>query len=82
MEDEFEIPVTYKDEDLLFKAKLLKLGYFHKIHVEVNGCEVLFELDEEGKFRATFDTAKLVDSKKIDIELIKLIAETLENARK
>ena len=47
MEDTFDIPVTYNGKELLFKSRLLILGYTHKISVDVNGTEVLYEPDEE-----------------------------------
>jgi hypothetical protein len=52
IEDTFDIPVTYKGKELLFKSHLLILGYIHKISVDVNGTEVLFEPDEERNYRA------------------------------
>jgi hypothetical protein len=55
MEDTFDIPVTYKGKELLFKSQLLILGYTHKISVDVNGTEVLYEPDEERNYRAVID---------------------------
>jgi hypothetical protein len=37
MDDSFQIPVTYKGEDLLFNASLKVYGYVHKIEVDVAG---------------------------------------------
>lgn len=78
MEDTFNIPVNYKGKELLFKSKLLILGYTHKISVNVNGTEVLFEPDEERNYRAVIDLDKMEGMKMIDKELLKAIAGAIE----
>jgi len=56
MDEEFEIPVVYNNQQYHFKARLLQLGaYTDKIQVNVNGTEVLFEPDEERNYRAYID---------------------------
>jgi hypothetical protein len=56
MEEEYEIPVVYKNQQLCFKAIVLTLGlYTKKIQINVNGTEVLFEVDEERNYRAYID---------------------------
>ena len=52
MDEPFDLPVTYKGEELLFPFELLMLGYTHKFQVEVNGQTILFEPDEERNDRA------------------------------
>ena len=50
MDEEFEIPVVYNNQPYYLKERLLQVGsYTHKIQVNVNGTEVLFEPDEEKK---------------------------------
>ena len=78
MEDTFDIPVTYKEKELLFKSQLLILGYTHKISVDVNGTEVLFEPDEERNYRAVIGPEKMEGMKTIDKELLKAIAGAIE----
>ena len=78
MEDTFDIPVTYKDKELTFKSQLLILGYTHKISVDVNGTEVLYEPDEERNYRAVIDPEKMEEMKGIDKELLKAIAGAIE----
>jgi hypothetical protein len=78
MEDTFDIPVTYKNKELLFKSQLLILGYTHKISVDVNGTEVLYERDEERNYRAIIDFEKMEGMKMIDKELLKAIAVAIE----
>ena len=76
MNEPFELPVTYKDKELLFPARLLMLGYTHKFQVQVNGHEVLFEPDEERNYRAVINPEQ-VESSKIELELLKAIAEAI-----
>ena len=78
MEDTFDIPVTYRGKDLTFPSKLLEFGYTYKIAVDVNGTEVLYEPDEERKYRAIIDLEKMEGMKTIDKELLKNIAGAIE----
>ncbi len=82
MDEPFEIPVLYKDQELLFTAKLLAFGYVHKFQVAVNGQEIFFEADDSGDYRALIDPANLEAAKKIDIELLKAIAFSIETILK
>lgn len=59
MYDPFELPVSYKGEELLFPAELKQIGYTHAIVVDVYGQEVLFEPDEERNYRAVVKAEKL-----------------------
>jgi hypothetical protein len=79
MDDTFEIPVTYKGDEQSFTAKILMLGYTHKIQVWVKDKEIFFEPDEERNYRALIDTTKLNTGKEIDIDLLKAIAESIES---
>ena len=82
MDDSFEIPVTYKDEERDFKSRLIMTGYTHKFEVEVDGTLVLFEPDDEQNYRALVDEATLQKNTKMDIGLLQAIAEVLESMRK
>ncbi len=82
MEHSFEIPVTYKGEDILFAAFVKPGGYTPRIAVEVDVDQtILFELDEEGNYRGLvpFDA----DTKEADVDkvLIGLIAEVLNSVK-
>ena len=77
MDETFDIPVTYKNSELTFHAKLLHLGYVYKFSVDVNGTEVFFEKDDEGNFRALVDTSNLDAGVKIDRGLLEAIAKSL-----
>ncbi len=78
MDDTFDLPITYKNQELTFRTKLLHLGYIHKFEVEVYDSIIIFETDEEGNYRATLVPSKNENNNKIDIEILKLIAESLE----
>lgn len=76
MYDEFELPVFYKNEEILFPAQLQQAGYTHRFRVDVYGQEVFYEPDEEGCYRALIDPEKL--SRQITVELLQAIAEAIE----
>lgn len=78
MEEQFDLPVEYKGVQHSFKSTLFVFGYTHKIQINVNGVIILFEPDEERKYRAVVNDLEANSNKKIDIELLKKISETLE----
>ena len=78
MNDNFEIPVTYKGEEHLFPASLISTGYTYKIQVNVFGKLISFEPDEERNFRAVINIDELHNADKIDKALLQEIATTLE----
>jgi len=81
-EDSLEIPVTYKGEELSFSARFLMLGYIHKIQVEVDGQVIMYEPDEERNYRVVLTAAQLEKGVKLDIELLKAIAEVIQSVIK
>ena len=78
MEEEFELPVEYKGEEQMFNTKLIVTGYTHKFNVDVNGQSIVFELDDEGNYRAIIPYDDVPKIKSVDIELLKEIAKTIE----
>ena len=79
MEEEFELPVKYKGEELMFNAKLIVTGYTHKFSVDVNGQIIIFEPDEERNYRAVINYSDLEKRKNVDIELLKEITKAIES---
>jgi hypothetical protein len=77
MDDDLEVPVTYKNQELIFNAKFIQFGYSYKFEVDVNGILVSFEPDEQRNFMAIIDPTIDHANHKIDKELIQLIAESL-----
>ena len=77
MAESFTLNVYYKGGEKIFDAELRVMGYTHKIAVNINDVEVLFEPDEERNYRAVVSDID-INKNRIDIELIKLIAAELE----
>lgn len=77
MNEPFELPVSYKEEELQFPARLQQLGYTHSIVVEVYGTEVFFEPDEERNYRAVVEPEQI--TKQVSVDLLKAIAEVIES---
>ena len=82
MEEQFDIPVVYKGEELLFKGELLAFLYSYKIQVGVNGNFVLFEPDDERNLRAMINPENFNEGNKIDVELLKCIGKAIEEILK
>lgn len=78
MEEQFELPVEYRGNHLIFKASLLVTGYTHKFKVEVGKQLVIFEPDEQREYRAVISYEEIAHKKDIDVELLKTIAATIE----
>lgn len=76
MDEPFDLPVTYKEEELLFPAQLKQVGYTHRIVVDVYRTEVYFEPDEERNYRAIIKEEKI--GKPITVDLLKAIAKAIE----
>ena len=77
MSESFTLTVHYKGEERSFDSELRVMGYTHKIAVNIDGTEVLFEPDEERNYRAVL-SEKDINKKDIDAQLIGLIAAELE----
>ncbi|MFT3704343.1 MAG: hypothetical protein QM802_18385 [Agriterribacter sp.] len=76
MDEIFELPVHFNNKDILLPAKLQTWSYGHRILVEVNKQNVVFEPDEERNYRAVSSTPG--NDVNIDMALIAAIAETIE----
>jgi hypothetical protein len=76
--DTLEIPLTYKNKDLSFKAHVVRLGYIIHVLVDLSGTQMTIERDEEGNYRALGDLEKLEGSK-MDVELIKAVITVLQS---
>ena len=70
------IPVTYKNKDLPFKAHVVRFGYVHCIIVDLDGVQVNFEGDEEGQYRSEVDDNQIKD-RKVNVELVRAIIRVL-----
>lgn len=77
MSESFELPVQYKGKELLLPAQLHQFGYSYKIEVEINGCSLFFERDDERNWRALIET-EVHPNEKLGSELLEAIAASLE----
>ena len=77
MNNNLQIPITYKGEDLLLNAAVKAYGYVHKIEVDVNGQTIIFEQDEEGLYRAVIPFEELSMSPGVNAEILSLVATVL-----
>jgi hypothetical protein len=82
MDEEFDIPVTYNNQQLNFPARLLAYGYSYKIEVDLKGTKVLFEPDEERNWRALVAYEEVQANKNMDRELLKAVAASIEEILK
>ena len=78
MTQDFELPVNYRGEELLFPAALQASRFTHQILVDVYRMEIAFEPDEERNYRAMINPEHLEKNRKIEVELLKTIAEAIE----
>jgi hypothetical protein len=76
--EEFDLPVDYKGQELTFRTSLLTSGYTHKFQIDVNGQDIFFEPDEERNYRAVIPYEEIGNKKNVDPELLKIIANTLQ----
>jgi hypothetical protein len=77
MNEPFELPVDFRNEEVLFPARLVKRGYYYKMEVEVKGQTLVFEPDEEGCWRALLESS-VSDNNKQDRELLEAIRNSIE----
>ena len=66
MDNTFDVPVTYQQQQFNLPAELINYGYSYKIEVDVFGTIISFERDEEQHFRAVknYDDVGLSDTVK------------------
>jgi hypothetical protein len=74
----FPLYITYQGKQREFEAQLLHLGYLHKVQVEIDGVNVMFEPDEERNYRALVSEQEVEKSKTLSIGLLQAIAEKLQ----
>ena len=78
MEEEFQLPVSFNNKELIFPARLLNYGYSYKLEVSIDDTKLLFERDEERNWRALISYEDIMADKKISVELVKAIALSIE----
>ena len=78
MEEDFILPVTFNEKEMEFPARLRAYGYSFKIEVDINDMKVQFERDEERNWRALISYEEVQANKKLNGELLRAIAGTLD----
>ena len=81
MAESFTLTIDYNGKELLFPAELRVTGYTHKIAVTIENTEILFEPDEEGKYRALLSESDMRKNT-IPIELLQQITAELDSSLK
>lgn len=81
MKEDFQIPITLNGQELSFSACLVPSGYITKIVVNIYGEKIMYEPDEEGQYRALINNDAFNNDAKINIELLKEIANTIQSVR-
>lgn len=76
--EEFELTVIFNGKELRFPVQLLNYGTSYKLQVEIEGTRVFFEPDEERNWRAVMTYEDMQANKKLNIELLQVISETLD----
>ena len=71
MDEKFQLPVTYKGEELALNTSLLVTGFTHKLVVEIGAQEVIFEPDEDRNYRAIIPYEEISKHKNIYQGLLK-----------
>jgi hypothetical protein len=78
MDEILEIPVYYRGEQLSFQAKVFSYQYSYKIVVDIFGRQLMYEPDEEGKYRALVQVEALAREDKVDRGLLEAVALVLD----
>ncbi|MBL7748123.1 MAG: hypothetical protein JNM19_11880 [Chitinophagaceae bacterium] len=82
MNDEFHIPVSFGGKEYHFPARLLNYGYTIKLEVVIDGNTILFEPDEERNWRALVPFDEITSTQKTNPELLRAVAEAIEEITK
>ncbi|SDG17969.1 hypothetical protein SAMN04487996_1163 [Dyadobacter soli] len=75
MSDTFSLPVEYLGSNYELPLTIVPIGYSYQIQIVLDGQELKFEKDEEGKYRVI----NASDSGKTNTGLIQAIITTLES---
>jgi len=78
MEHFFDLPVSYQNEELNLRGRLVTFGYAYKFYVIIEGQELVFERDDEMNYRAINGDEH---SKTISAELIEAVIASLQKIK-
>ncbi|MCT3897362.1 hypothetical protein HZQ13_04545 [Elizabethkingia anophelis] len=79
VEDYFNLPVEYNNEELIFKIRLITFKYGYKFYININEQELIFENDDEGDLRVIVPNNNSTSN--IDKNLVGAVIKLLRNHR-
>lgn len=79
MEDYFNLPIEYNNEELIFKVRLLTYSCGYKFYISINEQELIFENDDEGEIRVVAPNNSSMSN--IDRNLVETIINVLKSHR-
>lgn len=79
MPETFELPIWYKEKELLLPAELQAWFTSHRIIVFIEDFPFTFEPDEERNYRAVVSMDDRAKAAKIDQNLLQAVVETLHD---
>jgi hypothetical protein len=75
MIEKLELPVIYRDEELLLPMEMIPWGYTHRFKIIIAETIYYFEPDEEGNYRALI--AEDGEHRGANTALLKVVGDTL-----
>lgn len=82
MDEDFELPVYFKGNQLMLQARLLRFGYTYRIEVDVEELKISFEKDDEQNWRALLSHVALEQHKTVNIDLLQAIVAAIDDVLK
>lgn len=79
MPETFDLPVWYKEKEIMLPAELQAWSTSHRIIVYIGDFPFTFEPDEERNYRAVVPIEDRAKAEKVDQELLQVVAETLRD---
>lgn len=76
MEQEFELPVEYRGQELNFAGRIVTVGYVYKLYIMIHDEEFVFERDDDGKYRVL--TEGVTYEKPVDRGLLEAVIAVLD----
>ena len=72
-DESFSLPVENRGREIVYEGRLVRWGYSYRIHINVDGEDLIFEPDEERNFRAIV----MGDQARFSRDTIEAIADAL-----
>lgn len=76
-DDSLFLPLDYQGEELEFEMKIQQ-GYDQKIEIMIGGIAVIFEKDNDERYRALVGMEQIDKSKSLSLGLLQAIAGQLQ----